>query len=529
MPNKKIYKFNEIKDKIFEAVDIISNPIKQTMGPLGGNVLYEDDNGNQFVSNDGVTIAKNIIVENDVQNAIIETIKHSALKTNSEAGDGTSSTILLSSILIKEGLKLVEDGYNQMDVKMNLEKFSSDIKRVLVKNKIDVKNDDELFNIAKISANNDNEIASDVVKIIKVVGTDGQVIIDRGFSQTTEIIEDMGFVVRSGLLSEELGNRMMHSNSFDVPVLITDKRLYYKGEAETILKTVIENGYKDVVIVASDFIGEALPYFIANHRPGVLNIILVKETNMSILEDISVYLGGDVISDKKGSIVNNISIGDFCIAKRVFQDSIKTVISRNQDDGSGDINKRVKRLKSEMKKIGNKNDPEYKKIESRVSSLTNGMVTIKVGGNTMIEIMEKIFRYEDAINAVRAAIKDGYLPGGGIALYHAFNKIKVEPEYRKMLRSVTEANIRQVSENAGKTPEIILNEINALSEEFSSELIGFNARSGKFENMIDCGVIEPLLVATQSLENAVSIANAIITSRYFVVIDRESLKNKSNK
>jgi len=517
MAIKKIYKFKDIKDKIIHAVDMITEPIASTLSPKGSNVIYEDNNGNQFYTNDGVTIAKNITVRDEVENAIIDIIKTGALKTNLEVGDGTSSTIVGSSVLIKEGLRLIENGHNQMEVRDELIKFASDMKDVLSKKVTKVVDNKDLKLIAKISANNDEKIASDIVKIINVVGLDGQVMIDRGFSAETEIIEDTGFILKSGAFAQELVNKDFQTSMRDVPVLITDKRIYYKSEAETILKTVLDAGYKEVVIIAQDFIGEALPFFIANHINNKVRVILIAEKKREIIEDLAIYLGGEVISDKKGTLVDSITIDNFTMATKVFADQAKSIISRDIKEVNKDIDTRVKSLKSEMKKIGNKNDPEYTKLLNRVSSLTNGMVTIKVGGSTHLEVVEKIFRYEDAINAVRAAMKEGYLPGTGISVYNAFKSIKVKPEYDRMFRSFCEANIRQIAENCNKSGDVILSDIDR-SHNLS---FGYNAVTGKVEDVVKAGIIEPFLVTSQVIANAVSIANIIITSKHLIVNDLE--------
>lgn len=525
--NKKIWKYEDIKDKIIHAVDLITNPIAQTMSPMGGNVIIEDDNGNQFYTNDGATIAKNIFVRDDVENAIIEIIKGGSLKTNVEVGDGTSSTILMSAILIKEGLRLVDNGMNQMEVRDGLNKFSEDMKEQLDKKAIKVKNDRDLKLIAKISANNDEKIADDVVKILKVVGLDGQVIIDKGYGTETEIIEDTGFVLRTGIFDRDLTNKQFQSSMIDVPVLITDKRLYYKAEAEIILKTVMNAGYDEVVIIAQDFIGEALPFFIANHQNNRVRVILIAEKRKEILEDLAIYLGGEVVSDKKGSLVDDITIDNFMLSKRIFSDMGKSIISRDKKEKNNDLKERIKTLKAEMDKIGNKNDPEYTKLQNRVSSLTNGMVTIKVGGTTGLEVLEKIYRYEDSINAARAAIKEGYLPGAGIAVWSAWTNIKSDPEFDRMFQKAAEVNIRQIAINCGVNPDIILQDI--LNSNIAYDRAGYNAVSGKIEDMVKAGVIEPVLVAKQVIANAVSIANIIITSRYLVCNDIEDYnKDKKN-
>lgn len=523
--NKKIYKYEDIKEKIIHAVDTITDPVKQTLSPKGGNVVYEDEKGDMRYTNDGYTIINAISVKDAVENAIIEILKGGSRKTNVEAGDGTSSTLLMSSILIKEGLRLIDNGHNQMDVRDELLKFAENMKNELAKKVIKVKDDKDLKFIAKISASNDENIASDVVKIVKVVGQDGQVIIDRGYNTDNEIIEDTGFVVRSGVFAEELANKQLQTAMLDVPVFITDKRLYYKSEAETILSTVQNAGYNEVVIIAQDFIGEALPYFIANHINNKVRVILIAEKKLNILEDLAIYLGGEVISDKKGTLVNNINIDSFTSAKKVFSDPVKSIISRDKKEVNKNLDKRVKVLQAEMKKIGNKQDPEYIALEKRVSSLTTGMVTIKVGGSTPLEVMEKAHRYEDAINAVRCAIREGYLPGAGVAVLSAWTNIKTDPEYERMFKTVAEANIRQIAINCGEIPDMVLERI--LSSEIAYDRAGYNANTGKIEDMIKAGIIEPYIVTKQVIANAVSIANIILTSRYLIVNDLED--NKENK
>ena len=521
--NKKIFHYSDIEDKIIHAVDTINDPVRQTLSPKGGNCIYEDDNGNQHYTNDGVTIMNNISVADEVENAIIEIIKGGARQTNIEAGDGTSSTCIMSSVLIKEGLRMIRDGVNQMDLRDGLIKFAEDLKAELKKKVTLVKNDEEIKKIANISANNDEDIARNIVKIIKIVGQDGQVLIDGGFNIKTELIEDTGFILKSGLFTQELANKEFKSLMLDVPVLITDKRIYYKAEAESILSTVIDAGYNEVVIIAQDFIGESLSYFVANHRNSGVRIILVAEKKIDILEDLAVYLGTEVVSDKKGMLVNNININQFAMAKRVFSNPAKTIISRDKKESMSGIKKRVSGLKAELKKIGNKNDPDYKKLEMRISSLTNGMVTIKVGGDTPLEIAERCHRYEDAINAARVALKEGYLPGAGVAIYNAFLNIQdsVNDNYHRMFLAVAEANIRQIAENCGRNPDLILEKILVAPRSH-----GYNALTNKIEDVVKAGIIEPYIVTSQVISNAVSIANVILTSRYIIINDLEELRNK---
>lgn len=519
--NKKVHNYKDIKENIIRGIDLITLPIASTLSPKGSNIIYEDEMGGLNWTNDGATIAKNLSVVEPIENAIIEIIKGASLKTNLEAGDGTSSTVLMSSILTKEGLKLIDNGYNQMDIRDAINDFTIKMKSVLKPMSKEIKNDKDIELIAKISANNDSVIAKDLVKIIKCAGEDGQIFIDEGYVEDTQIIEDLGFVIRTGIFAPELTDKTLRANMVDVPILITDKRIYYKSEAETILKTVLDAGYNEVVIVAQDFIGEALPFFIANHQNNKVRCILIAEKKLEILEDLAIYLNTEVISDKKGSIVDKITINDFALTKRCFSDRFKTVISRDKKEKNPTLEKRINTLKNEMKSVGNKNDPEYTRLKQRVSSLTNGMVTIKVGGRTRIEMIERIYRYEDAVNATRAALKEGYLPGGGIAVIEAFNKIKIEnPDFHKMFRSAIEGNLRQIVLNCGGNPDSILEKVQLAGSGF-----GYNAVNGKIEDMVKSGIIEPYLVTSQVITNAASIANVILTSRFLFVNDVENYKD----
>lgn len=530
--NMKIYKYSEIKDKIIRGIDLITDPIRQTLSPKGGNVLYEDIQGTQFITNDGVTIAKNISVAEPVENAIIEVIKHAALQTNRAVGDGTSTTILWSSIFTKGGLKLIDEGMNQMVVKEEYLKLSEKLKSKLKEKVIKIKNDKDLFFIAKISANNDEDIAKNTVKVIDTADEDGMIFIEPSNSKETEVVIDPGFIVNSGYFTPELvTDRTKFTCTYtNVPVLVTDKQIYYSEEAETILSTCLKNGYKEVVIVAKNFVGEALPYFIANHQKGNIKVLLVKNEKDIELEDLAVYLGGKVISEKTGSIVDNLQIDDFTMSPKIYADPVKTIIARNKKEKNKLLDGRIAAIKKELKKKGDKKDGEAKMYKDRLASLTNGMVTVRVGGATALEVKERIFRYEDAISASRAAKKDGYLVGGGLAIYNAYrscSKAKgFDGEVGKVFKKVAEANIRQIAENCGLHPDTVLETINISTQ----RTIGYNAASGQYEDLLKAGVVDSFKAVEMSLDNAISIANVIVSSRYMMLNDLDELKkdDKSN-
>lgn len=534
MGAKQVYNNDQIRDKIFKAVDTINDPIRQTLSPRGGNVIYTDSLGIIGVTNDGVTIAKNLQVKDSVENAVIDIIRQASLRTNSAAGDATSTTVVLASILIKEGFRLIDAGWNGMDLKHEYDAFADAMAEELKKLSKKAKTEKDLYYVANISSNNDHEIAENTVKTVKVTGEDGMVFIEPSKTTKTEIVEDSGFHVKTGMFAEELRNneRAFTASYLDVPVLITDKRLYYKQEAETILSTALKNGHKEVVIVASDFIGDALPYFVANHIKGTIRVLLIKnpvKDNPTMLHDLAIYLGGKVVSDKTGSIVDNLSIEDFVMSRRVFSDMGKTLFSR-EDEANKALTAHIKAIRAEIKKLGDSEGEDMVGLKERLASLTTGMVTIRVGGNTPLEVNEKIFRYEDAVNATRAAMKDGFVVGGGLGMLNAFrcayDKINAKEELVKVYRKVAEANIRQIAENCGLSADLVLDNVMAMPRNHESLTIGFNAKTMMYDDLLEVGVVDPLKAEEMAIRNAVSVAGVIISSRYFILNEQEDGESK---
>lgn len=520
--NKLIYKFEDIQKEIKEAVGILADPVRQTLSPRGSNVLYEDDRGDQYVTNDGVTIAKSIQVSNPIHNAIIEVIKQPALQTNSIAGDGTTTSILLSRVLILEGLKKIEEGMNRMVLKDRLEEMGAKIKANLKKKVIKIHSPKDIFKIAKISANNDEVIAKDVSRIIEVAGQDGMVFLEPHHKKETELIEDTGFNIDSPLMKDLALGKAFSVNYENIPVLITDKRLYYKQEAETILRVAVENGWKSVAIVARDFLDKAQNYFIGNHVQGVINVILIRdplcsEKDNSSLADLATYLGGKLITEKHGSLVDKVKTSDFIVAKKIVSNPLKTVIVTAKADNK-DLKERIKFIKEELDK--SKKD---RVLEKRLAALTNGTVTVKVGGHTPLEIQERLFRYEDAINASRAAMKDGYLIGGGLALLGSY-KEEEHTSLNELAKKFCESSVRQIAENCGKHIDSVVEQTNA------DKNIGYNAKLDKFENLLNAGIIDPYKVTEMAIDNSISVASYLLTSGYLIVNDIENDKetNKDN-
>lgn len=514
---KNIARYKDVRDKILKAVDTIADPIRETMSPMGRNVLLEDQNGNYFSTNDGVTIAKGITVKDPYENMIIQLIKSSAAKTNTEAGDGTSTSILLTQVLIKEGFKMLDNGWNPMELKKAFDEFGKKIVAKLKKEAVPCKTDKEIFSIAHISANNDKEIAKVVADVVKTSGTEGIVFLEPNNGTETEIERESGFALDIPLMSTDLssGKNKFVATYGNVPVFITDKRIYHQEEAETILRTVIENGYKAVVVVASDFIGQSPAVFITNHLENVCQVLLVKvpdsDKDATTLNDLATYLGGKVVQEKKGKLVDSITMDNFVMAGKVFA-SGKTIFTSKKKKNA-DLAMLISSLREEIKK---KKDNEA--LKERLAHLTDTVATIKVGAATGLEQREKLFRYEDAVNATRAAMKDGYLVGGGIALKNAFNKAEHPAELTMLFKRFCEANIRQIAENCGLHPETVLENIMLQNK----KNVGYNALTGTYEDLLKSGVIDPYKVTEMAVMNSISIAGQIISSNTLIVNEIEN-------
>lgn len=529
--HKKIYKIVDVKDRIYKVIDEHVGPVASTMGPKGGNVLCESDTGDVFFSNDGAAIFGLASPRGDVENVIIELIKRGARETNNLAGDGSSTTINLTGISIKEGVKLLADeGWNPIRLKEEFLAFGEHLQTNLNKLVKKVKSDADLKNIALISSSGDTNIATDIVKVAKKAGQDGLVFLVPNNVPETEIVEDTGFNIDSGMFDQELSNSKngFSATYLDIPVFITDKRIYHSAEAETILKTVLQAGYKEVVVVARDFIGEALPYFMANHKEKNIRVLLIKDGaakdgDATTLEDLAVYLKGEVVSDKSGSIVDNITIDNFVMAKKVYADMSKAIISRDKKERNTELTYRISALRNEMSKL---KEAESEPLKKRIAALTNGIITIKVGGHTTRQIREKIFKYEDALNATRSAMKDGYLVGGGVSLYRALSK-KYEGKngLSNFFRKFTQSNIRQIAENHAENADLILKEI----EQSKNNNVGYNAATGKVEDLLKAGVIDPYRVTKMAINNSILTAMAIISSNYMIINDLENEEDNTKK
>ncbi len=511
--NKIISREADVRERVAEGVRKIADPVIETIGPLGKNVLYESDKGSFELTNDGITIARNISLEDPIENAVAEIIKDGALRTNQIAGDGTSTTILLTSELLKQTADLQSRGMSHRAITDLYNGVLTKIFTRLDKVKKVVKDRKTKIEIATISANNDKEVAEKVVEAIDTAGMDGMIYLELNNDEKTKIEKQEGFRITPGMLVQNFYTdkaRPLVSYS-NIPVLILDKQLYYAEEVEHILKVAIDVGYSQVLIVAKNFVGDSLNTLAANHERGTINVAIAKLEDDVAIEDLAVYLGGSVVSETNGRRYESISKDDFIKAARVSLDPNKILLSTVKE--SSVLKARVQTIKEELDK-----DRDNSRLKNRLASLTSGIVTIKIGGSTEKEAKEKGYRFEDSVNATRAAMRDGYLIGGGLSLYNAYdlNDYDTEEEI-DVAKALTEASISRIARNAQVR----------LDWKKVKGNVGLNALTGEYEDLLKAGVVEPYKVTEMALRNAVSVASMISSIGTFVLND--ITKDKEDK
>lgn len=495
---KVITKFDP--ELIRRAVNRIAEPVIQTLTPLGNNVLFEKDL-HSLITNDGATIAKLIDSEDETEDAIIQMVKYGSLSTNQLAGDGTSTTILLTKKLVDLGLDEIAKGTKPMILKKQLTELKNQILEQSEQFKKTVSKGD-WFKIASISASDDADLASNVVDIIETAGLDGMVFINESKTEKTKIIKDSGYLLEEAMFDPVMGNLQAGRADYSKPfVFITDKKLYHIEESREILESAYASGVKDIVIVARDFIGESAGFLVANHMDAKvpLNILLIKyptpDNDSTPIYDLGTYLGAQVVSEKIGNLKGKLTADHYTMVDRVYSFGPKTIFVTNNK-----ANPELTMLIEDVRKK-KEDDPNDSKLAKRLASLTAGTVNIEVGASTGPELRELIYRYEDAINATRAAIRSGYVVGGGLTLYNSTRElVDFGKEFGK-------ASIEQIAFNCG---------IEFSEAEYNSGL-GYNAKTAAFSNLEEDGVIEPYDVFKYSVINAFSVASAILTCGYFVV------------
>jgi chaperonin GroEL len=529
---KKIIYNEEARKALKTGVDKLADAVKVTLGPKGRNVVIEKGYGAPTITKDGVSVAKEIELEDKIENIGAEMIKEVASKANDMAGDGTTTATVLAQAMIKEGLKLVSAGISPIEIRLGIEEKVKTMVENLKKISKTIDTKEELTQVASISAN-DKEIGKKIAEAMEKVGKNGVVTVEEGqsFGIEVEIVEGMQF--DKGYVSPYMitNSENMKAEFSDPFILVTDKKISSIQEILPILEKVVQSGKKDIVIIAEEIEGEALTTFVLNKLRGTFNVLGIKapgfgDRRKAMLEDIAVLTGAKVISEELGLKLESIELEDLGQARKVISSKDNTTIV----DGKGDdkkIKNRIDQINKEMELSDSNFDKE--KLQERLAKLTGGVAVIKVGAATETEMKEKKDRIEDALNATRAAQEEGVVPGGGLALALAGESFKNLNEKKSNEAGVAIVNeailepIKQIAINAGKDGSLVLYTIMEEHKKGNTG-IGYNAAIDKFENMVEAGIIDPTKVVRCALENASSAAIMFLTVET-VIADKPEDKN----
>jgi chaperonin GroEL len=520
--SKQIIYNDKARNSLKKGVDKLANAVKVTLGPKGRNVVIEKGFGAPTITKDGVTVAKEISLEDKYENIGAEMIKEVASNTNNVAGDGTTTATILAQAMINEGIKLVSSGISPIDIRRGIEDKVSNIVVNLKKMSKKISTKEEIAQVGSISAN-DQEIGNIIAEAMDSVGNDGVITIEEGqsFGITKEIVEGMQF--DKGYVSHYMVTDMesMKATQEDALILITDKRISSLQEILPLLEKVVQSGKKELVVIAEDIDGEALSTFVVNKLRGVFNVLGLKapgygDRKKAMLEDIAILTGGKVITNETGLKLENVEVSDLGKARKV----IATKDTFTIIEGSGtELDSRINQLKKEIESAV---DYEKVHLKERLAKLLGGVAIIKVGAATETEMKEKKDRIEDALNATKAAVSEGIVAGGGLALALAggINQDDNETPGAKIVSSAILEPIKQLAENAGKDGSLIL--YNIIKEhDAGNKNIGYNAMTNKFEDLFKAGIVDPTKVVRSALEHAASAAIMFLTTDVVIANNKE--------
>jgi chaperonin GroEL len=520
MPAKQIIYDVKARDALLKGVNALAEAVKVTLGPKGRNVIIEKTFGSPLVTKDGVTVAKEIELENKFENMGAQMVREVASKTSDVAGDGTTTATILAQCIYYEGSKLVAAGANPMSLKRGIDKAVKIVVEELKKLSSPVKDEKEIAQVGTISANNDPTIGNIIAEAMSKVGKEGVITVEeaKGMETTLDIVEgmqfDRGYISPYFVTDPEKMEVVLN----DPLILIHDKKISSMKDLLPILEQVAKMG-RALLIIAEDVEGEALATLVVNKLRGTLQVCAVKapgfgDRRKAMLEDIAILTGGQVISEEKGIKLENAKLSDLGRAKTVRVDKDNTTII----DGAGDrkaIEARVKQIRAQIEETTSDYDRE--KLQERLAKLVGGVAVISVGAATETEMKEKKARVEDALNATRAAVEEGIVPGGGVAYIRcipALEKVTLEGDEQmglNIIKRALEEPARQIANNAGEEGSVIVQKIKAGNGAF-----GYNAETGEFCDMIQAGIIDPTKVARSALQNAASVAGLMLTTECMV-------------
>ena len=506
----------EARNALKAGVDKLANAVKVTLGPKGRNVVIEKKFGAPTITKDGVTVAKEIELDDKVEDVGAQMLKEVASKTSDDAGDGTTTATVLAQALVAEGLKNVTAGANPMSIKRGIDAAVGAVVEALQAQSKDLPDSKQIANVGTISANNDHEIGAKIAEAMEKVGKDGVITVEESKTAETflETVEGMQF--DRGYLSPYFvtNSDNMEAEMDDTYILIYDKKISNMKDLLPLLEKVVQTG-KSVVIIAEDIEGEALATLVVNKLRGTFKVLAVKspgfgDRRKAMLEDIAVLTGGTVISEDAGYKLENATLEYLGTCKRAVSDKDNTTIVGG--NGTGDaIKARINEIKVQIDKTTSDYDRE--KLQERLAKLSGGVAVINVGAATEVEMKEKKARVEDALHATRAAVEEGIIPGGGVALLRSvssLDKLKVDSEEKvgvDIMRRALEEPIRQICDNAGAEPSIVTQAVRDGKGDY-----GYDARTDEYVNMFKVGIIDPTKVARVAVQNAGSIAGMILTT-----------------
>ncbi|WP_457566804.1 chaperonin GroEL [Caldithrix abyssi] len=518
----KIIEFDiDALNKIKDGIDILAKTVKITLGPRGRNVVIDKKFGAPTVTKDGVTVAKEIELEDPFENMGAQMVKEVASKTSDVAGDGTTTATVLAQAIFTQGLKNVVAGANPTDLKRGIDKAIAKVVEYLKEMSQEVGNDkNKIAQVGAISANNDESIGNLIADAMEKVGKDGVITVEeaKSIETTLEVVEGMQF--DRGYVSPYFvtDSETMEAVLEDAFILIHDKKISAMKDLLPVLEKVAQTG-KPLLIIAEDIEGEALATLVVNKLRGTLKVCAVKapgfgDRRKAMLEDIAILTGGRVISEETGFKLENATLDDLGRAKRITIDKDNTTIV----EGAGsteDIKGRVNQIKAQIETTTSDYDRE--KLQERLAKLAGGVAVLKIGAATEVEMKEKKARVEDALHATRAAVEEGIVPGGGVALLRAvkaLDKMKLEGDQQigvDIVRRALEEPIRQIAENAGHEGSVVVNKVKE-----SEGAIGFNAQTETYEDLLKAGVIDPTKVTRSALENASSVAGLLLMTQAMI-------------
>ena len=526
MAAKQLAFSEDARRRLKAGVDILASAVATTLGPKGRNVALDRKFGSPTITHDGVTVAKEIELEDPYENMGAQLLKEAATKTNDIAGDGTTTSTVLAHAMVSDGLKNLAAGSNPMLLKHGIEAAAKAVSEALTKAAINVTEKDEIASVAAISAQ-DKEIGSLIAEVMDKVGKDGVITVEesKGLQCETEYVEGMQF--DRGYISAYFVTDPEHMEArVEEPyLLIHDKKISAATDIVPILEKLVQIGKRELIVIAEDVDGEALATLVLNKLRGMLNVVAVKapgfgDRRKAMLQDVAILTGGTVVTEELGRKLESVTINDLGKAGKVVATKDDTTII----EGAGEpakIKGRIEEIKVEIDKSDSDYDKE--KLQERLAKLSGGVAVIRVGAATETELKEKKHRVEDALSATRAAVEEGIVPGGGVALINAMESLKdVKLEFEDenvgvaIVRRSLEVPLKKIAENAGQDGAVVLETVRRQQTEKKNKSFGYDVMRGEYVDMIKAGIIDPAKVTKGALENAASIASMILTTEALI-------------